>query len=487
MLNHLKKHRIAWVITAIYGSIFCLISLVNHYHFRTYGLDLGIYTHGIYSYANLQWHQFTLGLEGVAFNHLGNHFSPIVALFSPLYYVFGTYTLLVVQIAAILFGGWGVYYFAYERLKNWQPHLIMVLFFSMWGIYSALAYDWHANVIAAMFVPWFILFFERKETKKALLFFVLVLICKENMAVWMAAIIAGLGVRNFFLKTENVNWPLTASLLAVSVIYFLVVQTVVMPALNTHGISNHLGNYSHLGNNPIGIVKTILTRPREIFYLLFESLQEDALTFKLKSQLHFMVLVSGGAALIYRPHYLIMLAPIYAQKLLSSSPSHWGVYSQYSIEFAPIIALAMVEWLQHFPFPKWKMPLLVGTIASATLFNWHPTRPNTGFYQPKHYQSGLNADAIYEALKLIPPHAAVSASNVIVPHIADRDKIYLYPVVNDAEYLAILTRGRDLYPVDSLDFPNKILELRADSLNEIVYDAHDFLIIKRLTSDPEKP
>ena len=80
----------------------------------------------------------------------------------------------------------------------------------------------------------------------------------------------------------------------------------------------------------------------------------------------------------------------------------------------------------------------------------------------------------------------VSASNVIVPHVASRDKIYLYPVVKDAEYLAILTHGRDLYPVDSLDFPNKMLELRTDSLNQIIYDENNFLIIKRVVTSVEK-
>ena len=171
MLNHLKSHKLAWMITVVYGVVFCLISLVNHYNFRTYGLDLGIYTHGIFSYSHFNWHQFTLGLEGEAFNHLGNHFSPIVALFSPLYYLFGSYTLLIVQIAAMLFGGWGVYTFAKDRLSGFHPELILILFFSMWGIYSALAYDWHANVIAAMFVPWFIYFYEKSETKKAIIMF----------------------------------------------------------------------------------------------------------------------------------------------------------------------------------------------------------------------------------------------------------------------------------------------------------------------------
>ncbi|MCF8461928.1 MAG: DUF2079 domain-containing protein [Flavobacteriales bacterium] len=486
MLNNFKTHRLAWLITAVYGTVFCLISLVNHYNFRSYGLDLGIYTHGIYSYSHLQWHIFTLGLEGLEFNHLGNHFSPIVALLSPFYFLFGSYTLLILQIAAILFGGWGVYLFAKKRLKGWQPELILILFFSMWGIYSALAYDWHANVMAAMFAPWFILFYERGDTKKAILMFALVLICKENMAVWMAAIISGLIVRDFFLKPKELNWKLGASLLGTSVIYFGIVQMLIMPALNTAGVSDHLGNYSHLGEGPAGVIKTMLTKPRHIFYLLFESLQADELTSMLKSQLHFMVLVSGGLALIYRPHYIIMLAPIYAQKLLSSNPAHWGVYSQYSIEFAPIICLAYVEWLQNLSFEKWKTPLLIGTIATATFFNWHPTRPNTGFYQSEHYQSGLETDAIYEALSLIPDDAIVSASNVIVPHVAGRKKIYLYPVVKDADYLAILTHGRDLYPVDSLEFPNRMMELRSDSLNEIVYDENNLLIIKRNSTSEGK-
>ena len=487
MLNHLKTHKLAWLITVVYGVIFCLISLINHYNFRTYGLDLGIYTHGIYSYSHLHWHQFTLGLEGEAFNHLGNHFSPIVALLSPFYFLFGTYTLLILQVGAILFGGWGVYLFAKERLDGFQAELMLLLFFSMWGIYSALAYDWHANVMAAMFVPWFILFYERKDWKKAMVMFILVIICKENMAVWMAAIIVGLTVRDFFLKPTALNWKLSAGLFASAVVYFLVVQTLIMPALNTAGVSDHLGNYSHLGDGPAGIVKTILSKPRHIFYLMFESLQNDPLTFMLKSQLHFMVLVSGGLALIYRPHYLIMLAPIYAQKLLSSNPSHWGVYSQYSIEFAPIIALAFVEWMQHFPFEKWKMPLLIGTIAASTFFNWHPTRPNTGFFQADHYRSGLNTKAIYEALELIPDDAVVSASNVIVPHIADREKIYLFPVVKDADYLAILTHGRDLYPVDSTAFPMKILELKMNPENEVIHDENDLLIIKRKTISGETP
>ena len=99
----------------------------------------------------------------------------------------------------------------------------------------------------------------------------------------------------------------------------------------------------------------------------------------------------------------------------------------------------------------------------------------------------MNNEAIYSALKIIPEDAAISASNVIVPHVANREKIYLYPVVKDAEYLAILSHGRDLYPVDSMAFPQMMNELRQNPQNEIIYDENDFLIIKRNSISSEKP
>lgn len=90
-------------------------------------------------------------------------------------------------------------------------------------------------------------------------------------------------------------------------------------------------------------------------------------------------------------------------------------------------------------------------------------------------------------MELIPNDAVVSASNVITPHLAGRDRIYLYPVLKDAEYLAILTDGRDPYPVDSLKLPHLIAELKSDSTNQILFDESDFLIVKRMVTSQETP
>src|SRR5919112_4805384 len=104
-----KSHKFVILILILFGIIYGLISLVNHYNFRTYALDLGLVNHAIYDYAHFRVNYSTLLLDAAPMNFLGSHFALLPILFSPLYWILGSYTLLVVQIAAVLFGGVGVY------------------------------------------------------------------------------------------------------------------------------------------------------------------------------------------------------------------------------------------------------------------------------------------------------------------------------------------------------------------------------------------
>src|ERR1700722_5212845 len=92
----------------IFGLIYADISLVNHYNFRTYAWDLGIYNSAAWDYSHFRWNQ-----TNVIWPHLQNvlaaHFEIYPIILSPFIYIFGTYTFLIAQIASILFGGYGVY------------------------------------------------------------------------------------------------------------------------------------------------------------------------------------------------------------------------------------------------------------------------------------------------------------------------------------------------------------------------------------------
>ena len=101
------------------GVLYCLISLVNHYLFKTYSLDLGFYTHIMYDYAHVRIDDYFI-FSRAPRSVLSDHFDLYLMLLSPLIYVFGSYTLLIVQIAGVLLGGWGVY-------KLFMPLLLITI------------------------------------------------------------------------------------------------------------------------------------------------------------------------------------------------------------------------------------------------------------------------------------------------------------------------------------------------------------------------
>ena len=194
---HIKLNK--WHIIGVAGVAYALISIVNHVLFRTYGLDLGLYTHALYDYSHLRFDDSTFFQETPR-NLLSDHFDLYLVLFSPLVWIMGSYTLLVVQIVSILFGALGVYRFVdvcrndgnagREKGANGFALLAMVSFLLFFGIWDALGFDYHSNVVAAMWVPWLFYWLRRERYGLYALAVVMVCIAKENMPLWLLFVLA---------------------------------------------------------------------------------------------------------------------------------------------------------------------------------------------------------------------------------------------------------------------------------------------------------
>jgi uncharacterized membrane protein len=191
----MKKKRIELlallIIICAFFAILCAGSLVNHYYFRTPALDYGMFNHAMYSYSHGNANYFSLCLIGDQhLNFLGDHFSPITILFSPLYYIFGTYALLILQNLFIVFGGIGIYFLSKKILEQeWLSLLITFHFFGLWSIYSTISSGFYNNVLAAMCLPWLFLCYLNQRKVWFLLIFVFVILAKENMSLWLIFII----------------------------------------------------------------------------------------------------------------------------------------------------------------------------------------------------------------------------------------------------------------------------------------------------------
>ena len=483
----LKSQKKLIILLIVFGIIYGLISLVNHYNFRTYALDLGLVNHAIYDYAHFRVNYSTLLIDAAPMNFLGSHFTLLPILFSPLYWLLGSYTMLVVQIAAVLFGGVGVYVFCRHRTTNPAiPLIVTAQFYFMWGIYSALAFDYHDNVVGAMFLPWFLHYFDQKKYRLAIVYFTLLVISKENMTLWGIFIaVACLGKYYSHKPSRKVAFGLAV----ITTFYFVVVTSVIMPELNTtHRQFAQLIRYQHLGSSIGSIMQHLLQNPQVIFQHLFFNTTGDPKFNNIKAELYSMILLSGGFALIFRPWYLFMLIPVFAQKLLTHDFMLWGINYQYSIEFAPVLALATYDLSSRFKPKAQKRFLLLClglTLAAITVTlvkrksKWF-IKPQVQFQRSMHYRSLFKQDQLHEVLKALPGQVPVSASSCLTPRLVNREKLYHFPVIRDALFIVLVKNTEEgTYPLTPQEYSQKIVQLRQNAAFNLIFEDDQLIIFKK--------
>ncbi len=447
----MKKHPIPLIITScVFAVIYASISLVNHYLFKTAALDLGVYTNALYDYAHFRFND-SLGFKVNPENLLSDHFDLMLMIASPLSWIFGSYTLLLLQIFAILGGGWGVYYFLKAKYNTDSFAFYgMVFFYLYFSIYSALSFDYHSKVVAASLLPWFFYFIEKKNIFKSILIFFLIIVCQESMGLWMGFVTLGAA---FIFRKENIFKTLL-TLSVFSFLYFFTITSIVMPVLSETNTFYQF-KYSILGKNYGEAFQTIFSEPGKIFNALFYNTSGDPMGDYVKSECWLFFLFSGGVLLVFRPIWLFMLIPIFLQKFLHNQVSMWGVNDQYVIEFAPIVTLGVMDGIKSFTKPTIRKTVMTLSILSGIGTTVHlmdrtsalVPKSKVRLYQSAHWKSDIHQHSAKQALSLIPKEAIVSAHSNLYPHVAWRDKCYTFPEIRDAEYI-LLVKGGNPYPIN---------------------------------------
>jgi len=493
LLSYAKKNKGVIIITLFFGIIYSLISLVNHYNFRTNAGDLGIYNQAIYDYAHFRFNYNTVWYGNRLSNILSDHFSLFQILISPLYWVFKSYTLLVVQIASILFGGVGIYKYIKLISKNEKLSLLALFhFYAIWGVYSALNFDYHDNVVATMFIPWIVLSLKKENYIKLVLFFTLLIISRENMIIWAIFLALGLLFVNFRDKTKR-KWLLimllySTSFLVLTFLYF-------MPSFTQEVEGYTHFSFSILGTSAKEAIFNIFQHPVDVLISLFTNHLNSIAGIGLKNEFFLTIILSGGLILLRKPQYLFILLPIFGQKLFHDTFTHWGISAHYSIEFAPILTIALFEYFsEHQNKHTLKIAFLV--VVSTFTINYikieerlpiWETNVGLKFYAKEHYDTPYNVSEINKVLKTIPKEAVVSAESSLVPHLAARKYIYVFPRLGDAEYIALSPKDSVTFPVNLMEYELLIKRLDNSYLYKKLSNNDCFLYQKQKNATPTKP
>ncbi len=475
------------LILILFGALHLFIVCYNHYMFRTFTFDYGVYNYALYDYAHGRVSICPImELWGVERTFLQDHFSLSFFLFIPFYWllqpIFGTYTVFIIQWCFIMYGAWATYkLIALNTEKRWVAVVGLLYYFVIYGRYSSYQNDCNLATIGAAMLPVFIYYFEKKSLWGTVLSFAFIVINREDFSLCMIFMCAAFALVH---RKEPVLRNRALYLSGAALLSFIIIFAWIIPALHDARNEFRLFDYTALGPTPGKALVFILTHPIDAFRYLFVNHTADPAVDGVKAKFYYVYGLSGGLLLLLRPAYLSLLIPFLAKKMYNDASDRWGCETYYSVEEASLfpalvfMTISQLKWsgLRGALYPLVCVAAIYITVSS--MFSAYYPNPylKFNFLDKNYYHENYDVKALHQALTKIPGDAPVSASTAIVPHLALRKAIYHFPVVKDAEYICLNTRI-DTYPYSPQDFEREINKLLNTGLWEQMDGNADFVLL----------
>jgi uncharacterized membrane protein len=433
----LPRVRPARAVAAGVGAYAVLMGFLvasRHAALQTHALDLGYYVQVVWSIAHGHGAYVTLP----SMHAWGDHFSPVLYLLVPLgRLVPGGTALVLVQTVILGAGAVALFHYATRRLGPDGAQaavgfaLLSLLNPSLHGINIR---DIHPQAFAIAFIVWAAAAFDARRHGWCALALVLTLGGREDAAI----AVVGFGV---WLALARRRWALGAAVAAASVLILLVDLAWVMPSFRG-GPYPHLHRYRHLGGSVPEILVALVASPWSALPVVLTAKKLEYLAAML-APLGFLPLLA--------PRALAAALPGLAMNLLSVDPVLSNYRAQYQSFVLPFLILAAVDgyarlrrwWAREArggggarasgvpsgaprPLPARLLSpaavLAFGFFASVVL-----TARTVNDFMVTRWWPNDDRRAARALMREIPPDVAVSVNERLVPHLATRREVYIFP------------------------------------------------------------
>ena len=442
------RHLVPLVLLALavlaYALYFSFLTLTRYAAFEARALDLGNLVQAIWNTAHGNWFHLTNQPDIV--NRLSLHVEPIIIPIAWLYRLHSTpETLLVLQSTMIALGALPVFALGRLKLRNdWLALAFALAFLLHPSMQGANWLEFHPVALAPTFLmAAFYCLFAGKIGWYAL-FAILAASCKEEISllVFMIGLYSWL-----FLDKRRTGWSTMALSLAWALLAVFGIQ-------NTFAAGNiHWNRYSYLGEVPVEMVQTLLLQPGTVFAQLG---QANALQYVL-----LLMLPVAFTSLIAPEVFLLSLPSLAINLLADYPPMHQIAGLFYAAPIVPFVIVSGIVGVER--LGRWLddraagevdavadsrrqsrvagqviagSAILVGSLIAQSLYGY---LPGSGNYQrfdvtERHRRA---ADLIAQ----IPPDAKLSAQDRLNPHVAQRETLYIFPRIDDADTVFIDVAG----------------------------------------------
>ena len=494
-----------------YAIAFSLMT-VNRFHaFEARALDLGNLHQAIWNTAHApatgDWFRLTNQQADVT-NRLSLHVEPILLPIAAIYRLFPTVEfLLILQSVVVALGAVPLFLLARRQLRSeWAALLFGCVFLLNPTMQAANWLEFHPLTLAPSLIIAAVAALKAGRMGWFALFCVLAAACKEEIGLLVGMI----GLYAFIVEKRRRaglltlvlgwGWALTAVLL-------------IQPLIAGDNI--HWGRYDYLGVTTTDKLVALFTRPD----LLFAQLQVAG-----AGRYFFELLFPVAFLSLLAPELLLLALPSLAINLLADfAPMHEVTSLIYAAPIVPFVMVAavggmkrLVDWLigglgrtspvstnsasqpihqstnppiPHLltpspPHPLTLAPFLTLTATALTAFLLHGYLPPGGNFRvlaiTEHHRAAQGIMA------QIPPEAVVSAQDRLNPHVSGRRTIYIFPRVDDAEYIWLDAAG-PAWPQHPSDLRKIVAELLADDFGVAAADDGYLLLQRGAPSDVLPP
>lgn len=206
------------IICIIFFVAYAILGVVRQMHFLS-GYDLAIVDQAMWNYSHFQ-PPITTNQTYAFTPILWDHVELIFPLLVPFYWIANNvYTLIVLQALAITSSGLAVWLLAKKyQLSNSLSLALLISYLAFYGIQNAIWADVHSLVFGIAFLAWFLYFAEVKNWKLTTTFFILTIICKEDMALLTFVLAA---VLFYFRRDKQLLWIVGGSFAYLIVIFYV--------------------------------------------------------------------------------------------------------------------------------------------------------------------------------------------------------------------------------------------------------------------------
>jgi uncharacterized membrane protein len=432
------------IVAAVGYSAF---ALARYTTFRTGSYDLVIFDQAVRSYAHL--HPGISIVKGVHngfgphFSVLGDHWSPILAVLAPLYWVHNSATsLLVAQgvLFALAIPPLWVYTrraFGGGRNATVAAYLVSVAYGLSWPVAAAVGFDFHEVAFAPLLTAVALERLQAGRWRTALVALAGLLLVKEDMGF----LVAGIGVYLALSRPRVLPRPalLGLGLIVAGVADTAITTYVLIPAFG--GRSGYYWGYRALGNNVPQVVGHLIIHPLGSARVL--------MTPRVKLQTILWLLAAFCFLPLCSPLTLAAVPLVLERMLDSKFPNWWVTSFQYNAYLVIILAFAAVDgaarlerWVtalrgrapaRRGPVAARASPVARGRVALGCVVAMAVVAvalvPRFAFgpaLHPSFYHRTPRMNAAAAAVAAVPSGVTVQAVSNLGPQLSGRDTVLLW-------------------------------------------------------------